>query len=70
MPETNDALKYNIREDIGKIQLHTTINELKNWTDHVGYCIVSPGSNLNEIIFHDYLEGLHFEKKKEIRENI
>ena len=31
-PETIDALKENIREAIGKIQLHTIVNVLKNWT--------------------------------------
>ena len=51
-PETIDALKDNIREAIGEIQLHTIDNVLKNWTDRVGYCMVSRGSHLNEIIFH------------------
>ena len=32
-PETIDALKDNIREAIGEIQLHTIDNVLKNWTD-------------------------------------
>ena len=45
-PETIDALKDNIREAIGEIQLHTIDNVLKNSTDRVG-------SHLNEIIF-DY----------------
>ena len=36
-PETIDALKDNIREVIGRIQLHTIDNVLKNWTDRVGY---------------------------------
>ena len=36
-PETIDALKDNIREAIGEIQLHTIDYVLKNWTDHVGY---------------------------------
>ena len=36
-PEAIDALKDNIREAIGKIQLHIIDNVLKNWTDHVGY---------------------------------
>ena len=40
-PGTIDALKGNIREAIGKIQLHTIDNMLKNWTDHVGYCMVN-----------------------------
>ena len=51
-PETIDALKDNIRETIGEIQLHTIDNVLKNWTDRVGYCMASRGSYLNEIIFH------------------
>ena len=51
-PETIDALKDNIREAIGEIQLHTIDNVLKNCTDRVGYCMASRGSLLNEIIFH------------------
>ena len=51
-PETIDALKDNIREAIGEIQLPTIDNVLKNWTDRVGYCMASRGSHLNEIIFH------------------
>ena len=51
-PQTIDALKDNIREAIGEIQLHTIDNVLKNWTDRVGYCMASRGSHLNEIIFH------------------
>ena len=50
-PETIDALNDNIREAIGKMQLHTIDNVLQNWTDNVGYCIASRGSHLNEIIF-------------------
>ena len=50
--ETIDALKYNIREAIGEIQLHTVDNVLKNWTDRVGYCMVSRGSHLKEITLH------------------
>ena len=50
--ETIDALKDNIREAIVEILLHTIDNVLKNWTDRVGYCMASRGSNLNEIIFH------------------
>ena len=49
-PETIEALKGNIREAIGKIQLHIIDNMLKNWTDHVSYCMTSRGSDLNEII--------------------
>ena len=40
-PETIDALKYNIREVIGEIQLQTIDNVLKNWIDRVGYCKAS-----------------------------
>ena len=42
-PETIDALKDNIKEAIGKIQLHTFDNMLKNWIDRVGYCMASRG---------------------------
>ena len=51
-PETIDALKDNIREAIGGIQLHTIDNVLKNWTDSAGYCMARRGSPMNEIIFH------------------
>ena len=50
--EIIDALKDNICEAIGEIQLHTIDNVLKNWTDLVGYCMASQGSHLNAIIFH------------------
>ena len=49
-PETIDALKDNIREAIGEIQLHIIHNALK--TDRLEYCTASRGSHLNEIIFH------------------
>ena len=39
-PETIDALKANIREAIGEIQLHI-IDVLTNWTDRVGDCMAS-----------------------------
>ena len=48
-PETIDALKDNICEAIGKIQLHTIDKVLKNWTDRVGYCVASRRSHLNEL---------------------
>ena len=63
-PETINALKDNIREAIGEIQLHTIDNLLKNWIDHVGYCLASRGCHLNEIIFHYEPEGLYFQIKK------
>ena len=46
--ETIDALKKNIREAIGEIQLHTIDNVLKTWTDRVGYCMASRGSHLRD----------------------
>ena len=51
-PETIDALKDNIREAIGEIQLHPINNVLENLTDRVGYRTASRGDHLNEIIFH------------------
>ena len=51
-PETIDALKNNIPEVIGEIQLHTIDDVLKNWTDSVGHCMASRGSHFNKIIFH------------------
>ena len=50
--KTIDALKDNIRETNGEIELHTFDNVLKNWTALVGYCMASRGRHLNEIIFH------------------
>ena len=51
-PETIDDLKDNIREAIGEIQLYTIDNVLKNLSERVGYCMASPDSHLNTIIFH------------------
>ena len=51
IPETIDALKDNICEAIGEIQLYTIDYVLKNWTERVGYCMASRASHLNEIIF-------------------
>ena len=48
-PETIDALKDNIREAIGEIQLYTIDNVLKNWTNRVGYCMACRGSYLNAV---------------------
>ena len=68
--ETIDALKHNIREAIGEIQLHTIANVLKSRTYRVGYCMASRGSHWNEIILLYKPEGLYFQLKKEICENI
>ena len=46
-PKTIAVLKDNIREAIGEIQLHTIDNVLKNWTDHVGYCMANRFSIIN-----------------------
>ena len=43
-PEAIDALK-DIRKAIGEIQLNTTDNVFKNWTDCVGYCMASRDSH-------------------------
>ena len=51
-PEIIDALKNNIHEAIGEIQLHTIDNVLIIWPDRVGYCMASRGSHLNKLIFH------------------
>ena len=39
--ETIDALKDNICETIGEIQLHTFDNVLKNCSDRIDYCMAS-----------------------------
>ena len=51
-PETIYALKDNIREAIGEIQLHTIDRVLQNWTNCGDYCMANRGSHLSEIIFH------------------
>ena len=65
--ETIDALKDNIGEAIGEIDLHTIDNVLKNWIARAGYCIANRNSHLNEIIFHSIIfhnpEGLYFQIK-------
>ena len=48
-PDAIDALKHNIREAIGEIQLHIIDNTLKNWTYRVCYCMASRGNHVNEI---------------------
>ena len=64
--ETIDALKDNIREAIGAIQLHT--NNKLDRSCRVLH-MASRGSYLNEIIFHYKPKGLYFQIKKEIEEN-
>ena len=62
--EIIDALKDNILEAIGEIQLHTIDNMLKNLTDPKGCCMASRGSHLNEIIFHYYPGRIVLSNKK------
>ena len=66
-PDTIDALKDNIREDIDEVQLHTSDNVFKNWTDRVGYCMGSRGSHFNEIIFHYYSGRIALQIKKKFK---
>ena len=54
-PETIDALKDNIHEAIGEIQLHTVGNLLKNGIDRVGHCIIALLAA--ELMSFDHLEG-------------
>lgn len=51
-PETIDDLKNEIEAAIVAIRPETIENVLKNWVDRMGYCQVSRGGHLNEIIFH------------------
>ena len=51
-PETIDALKDNISEAFGDIQLQTIDNVLKNLNGWIRYCMANRGSHLNEITFH------------------
>ena len=57
-PETIDALKDNIREAIGEIQLHTVGNLLKNGIDRVGHCIIALLAA--ELMSFDHLEGANW----------
>ena len=51
--EIIDALKDNIPKTIDEIHdIIDCVDVFKNWIDHVGYCMGSRGSHLNEIIFH------------------
>ena len=50
--EIVDALKNNIREAIGEIQLHTIDNVLKSLADCVRLLHGQLSKHLNEIIFH------------------
>lgn len=51
-PSTIDDLKHEIEVAIAAIRPETIENVLKNWTDRIGYCQVSCGGHLTEIIFH------------------
>ena len=69
-PETIDALKDNICEAIGEIQLHTIDNVLKNWTDRVGYCLLLPSQPFEWNYFPLITGRIVLPNKKEIWENI
>ena len=71
-PETIDALKDNIREAIGEIQLLTIDNVLKNWTDRIGHCMANRVSHLSVLVLSNKERNLqkdsvvflkHFPKK-------
>ena len=55
-PETIDALKDNICEAIGEIQLHTIDNVLKNWTDRIMYTYIidryNPSITIIDLVSH------------------
>jgi len=53
-PETIQELKHEIKvaKVVDEIRAHTVENVLKNLVDRIGYCAVSRGSHLNEIVFH------------------
>ncbi|XP_044758934.1 uncharacterized protein LOC123316778 [Coccinella septempunctata] len=51
-PETIQDLKTEIQAAIGEIEPQTIENVLKNWVIRIGYCQVSRGGHLAEIIFH------------------
>ena len=68
-PETIGALKDNIREAVGEIQLHTIDNMLKNGTDRVDYYMANRGSHLNKIMksflfMLFWLSGLQFDEEE------
>lgn len=51
-PVTINELKSEIQAAIDEISRETIENVLKNWVDRMGYCQVSRGGHLTEIIFH------------------
>ena len=51
-PETIGVLKHEIEVAIHGIEAQTIENVLKNWVDRMGYCKVSRGSHLIDVLFH------------------
>ena len=58
-PETIAALRDNICEAIGEIQLRTINKVLKNWTHRVGYCMASRS---RRIVLSNKTKKTKFEK--------
>ena len=65
-PETIDALKDNICEAIGEIQLLSIGNVLKNWTDRVGYCMASRGNHFKGSYFPLLTRRIVLSNKKKL----
>ena len=59
-------LKNNIHEVIGKIQVQVIDNVLKNWTERIGYGMVSRGIEFKCNYFPLLTERIVLSKKKEI----
>ena len=51
-PEMIEALKHVIEVAIHGIEAQAIKNVLRNWVDRMGYCKVSCGSHLNDVVFH------------------
>ena len=51
-PKTIKAFKHEIEVVIHGIEAQTIENVLKNWTERMGYCKASRGSDFNDVVFH------------------
>ena len=69
-PEAIDALKDNIHEAIGEIQLHTINNVLKNWTNRVGHAVGQPRQPFEWNYFPLLTERIVLSNKKKKFEKI
>ena len=52
LPESIEALKYEIEVAIHGIEAQTIQNVLKNWVDRMRQCKASRGSHLNDVVIH------------------